>query len=453
MKTIVIGNIAENDLRRIDSETLSADWQSWVDASLRLTDRAFFWEGDDKLVITSLPYDSLWMSDIQRWLGWENVENRCPQTTSYYICDDILADEQLMAELQNFIAGEPLVKLISWGSTKGMNQLLAALQKLGQVYAPELMPDERFDLGLYFDSKSGFRELCEPLSQIHSQVRLPVGTVCERADALVPTVSSHFLDSNHPFVIKSDYRSGGSGVLIYRPKDLAQKSPAMIRQEIKEWQGDGDFFPPPYIVEEYILNHEDTASILCYHGVIQPDGQIELLGHCGTLIENESYRGTVISDEFDPDHLRQVTEMAEIVGAAMYEQGYYGRLNLDFVVSVTGEVHIIEINAARRGASVYAYEVHNILQQQSPEMTNALTYDHFDLPTEGPLSYAQVRPVFHEFRQNPPIPGCLYLPILVSSLSNKQPYLGYMVAGPSSEAVADARVHLEEALCRQVQNL
>jgi len=452
MKSVVVGNIAENDVKRMDNEVLSEEWLGWLQASNQISDRALFWEGDNKVVVTPRPFDRLWMDDMCQWLGWHNVENICPQTTSYHICDDIMADRSIITDLHRRISAAESVKLASWGSTLGMNRLLENLQRAGNVYAPELLPDDRFDLGLKFDSKSEFRKLCEPLIAKHPQLRIPEGSVCESQAELHQVVTEKFLNVSRPFVIKSGYRSGGSGVLIFRPQDLDKKKTEVIHQEIDQWLSVSDFFPPPYIVEEFIRNDEHISSQLSYHGLVHPNGSVEKLGINGMLIEKEGYKGALIGDLLDPKYLQEVNEIANIIGAAMAEQGYQGRLNIDYVVSESDELYTIEINAGRRSGSVHVFELLNRLQAKNPSLTNVLTYDHFVLPVSGPLSYADIRPVFQNFRDNPPTFGCLYWPLIVSSLQNNTPYLGYMIIGPSYTALSESKILLEQALIDQANS-
>jgi len=170
------------------------------------------------------------------------------------------------------------------------------------------------------------------------------------------------------------------------------------------------------------------------------------------LIEKEGYKGAVMGDLLDSKLTDEMSQTAEIIGSAMARQGYQGRLSIDYVVSRNNKLYAIEVNAGRRSGSVHVHDVLKVLQAQNPALMNVLVYDHFTLPVQGPLSYSDVRPVFQNFHENSPVSNCLYMPLMISTLQNNHPYLGYMIIGTSHAAISESKAILEQALIDQVSS-
>src|SRR3989338_1127426 len=77
----IIGNIPDNKTRatRINFENY-------------LANRSLFWEGDNKIIITSCPIDSVLLKSASHKFGMKNIVNWCPSKVKVGLSRSIIQD-------------------------------------------------------------------------------------------------------------------------------------------------------------------------------------------------------------------------------------------------------------------------------------------------------------------------------------------------------------------------
>ena len=450
-RSIIVANVGEFDVRVMGNAFTADERRLWDEIGIELADMALFWHGDNKVVVSSRPYESTWLSDISEWLGFCDIQNLSPENSAGSLSLDCVTDTRTLNALIASIQGVQAPELITWGVVPSTYTLLDALRSSGAVVAPELTPLDALWTVDYLDSKTGFRELCTKLRLENPDLRVPEGFTCSTVDQAIG-IASHFIRQGRGFVVKAHQGVAGRGVLLYPPTKLTVGLDS-VRQDLTYWlESDREihtslFRNGPLTVEQYIEPADDPSlRYPTYDAVITPDGTVKTIGIGAMLVDDQFYQGVVVGDEvFSAAFERLIVCIGEAVGSAMAGLGYRGWFDVDFVLGADGYLYATEINA-RRTSPTHAFEILPIIRAREPRVKCALANDHFELPSTSPLSYAMMRSVFADFQARPPVSDCFCLPTIVASLARMNPYIGYLIAGPTYTAVRRAQQVLEEAL-------
>ncbi len=431
---IFIANTAEAfaDLLELETSEKLAQ-QERIEHETDLSQRAQFWGGDNKVVITPYAIPSVLLESVRHRLGYTNVTNLWPTKSGLRLCSAISSDAVLIDSLVEIIRANPGMRISSYAVTTEYADLLRLFKKRADDCYAVNMPlvQDPVQLVRTFDSKNGFREITADLFSI-GDVRIPRGFIC-KTEAEVLKAILEFRVGNRGFVVKVHNGESGWGVKIV-DDDTVQK---LEHADMGAWLGDLFRSDPiwefaPYIVEEFVSVDTSVGG-----GFPSGEGHITERGfvfdyNCGQGVTSEGvFEGVAIGTGVLPDAVdERITRAMEKIGSKYYASGYRGTFDIDFVAAAGGDLYAIECNARMTGGShVYGVMSHLKLNMRESCILSddALCYGIVARKPEKILTLLSdlLYPIQKEKRG-----------VIVSFINEKRPVIGVIAIG---ENRADAR--------------
>lgn len=203
-KTLIIANTAEafsapigyirNPKQRLDR----------IRVENVLSQRAIFWEGDDKIVVTPTPIDPQLLEFQRRSLGLNNIINISPEYKSHSLCRNIIEDSSFLEMLVGFIQDNRDIQLTAYSYTRELDNLVKIFTARGVYLGTPEKPFGNPSIVELLDSKSGFRQTLTS----SNGVLLPEGYVCNDEEKVMDRAMD-FKKNNRPFVIKANEGESG----------------------------------------------------------------------------------------------------------------------------------------------------------------------------------------------------------------------------------------------------
>lgn len=351
IKEILIANTAE---AFADLLGQSGQSSNRVQQEMDLSQRAQFWGGDNKVIITPEPIPSALLNQNTERMGYKNIRNLWPKYSSIRLCKSILDDPALIKTLIQILRSNKEVKISSYAVTEEYVNLLKFFKKQVLGWNTVNLPSTENPTGLvrFLDSKSGFRKALAVIFP-HEKLMLPQGFVCPNRNDVVRAIS-HFISIKSGFVIKVHNGESGWGIKIMDANDIKR----LAKENLHNWVG--DLFQSdqiwnfaPYIVEEFIsVNKRIGGGFPSGEGHITDDGFIfDYI--CGQEINQEgSFGGVVLNNKIIPRSIIKSIKVAmERVGKEFYCRGYRGIFDVDFAPSKNGNLYVLESNARITGGT------------------------------------------------------------------------------------------------------
>ena len=144
----------------------------------------------------------------------------------------------------------------------------------------------------------------------------------------------------------------------------------------------------------YTLNACITTSGVFMGGLsLQVTGDQDLGASWGSTIGNDWSKRIYLDD------VKEIIKQTQIIGTVMYQKGFRGMFGVDFIVTESGEIFVIEINA-RQTASVPMYTKMQLLREEVPlsmlhlyefmGLKIDLNYKDYNLQNLQPENYSQI---------------------------------------------------------------
>jgi len=349
-RTLVVANTAEAFLSLIQRYSMAADRERRLWAEHRLGDRALLWDGDGKVVITSLP--AAHCHYLTSRLSYRHILNLYPVVPSPSLCTDILHDARLFAKIREVLGGGAEVRLLSYVASDELYPLIHALEASGVrlclVETPRLagvMAARRFD------TKSGFRAMCSEWATRCRSLRLPAGEVCFSYEEAACAAAS-FLAAGRPCVCKADRGESGVGLVWLDPSSSKPDTDA-IEQRLK---GEPAFGDDPIVVEAVIPPPREATPGLASPSIeayVSPSREVSITYTCLQLFDSTgSFSGVLIDHRrLGSRVLEEMKTVATFIGSELAGLGYVGHFDLDFVLDPCGTLYVVEGNPRRTGGT------------------------------------------------------------------------------------------------------
>jgi len=358
---IVFANTAEAFEDILISNGGSEEGQRRIRHEMALSQRAFFWEGDNKIVITPFPIPKEPFGLNCKILEFSNTSNYSPRNGGLNLSNSIDVDS--FKEL----VGDRSVVFSPYAITPSFLNFIDKLQTCGLNVFVDNMPSKgRYDLVKYLDSKSGFRKEIEKLD-----VKCPKGYICQTTDELKNMID-WFKTNERPFIIKADQGESGWGLILVN--DLQTATNSLINQVSTEtiWLNGS------CIVEELVDIDESMGSCSPSAELFVTDSEVKITYICSQIVVNGEFQGTVVGKgAIPPDIAKQIKEPALILGEHFQSLGYRGIFDIDYVISKTGEIFAVETNARRTGGT-HVYDLAKKLFGADFENHSFISNDHFE---------------------------------------------------------------------------
>lgn len=398
-----------------------------------LCDRFLFQNQESFILVTPFPVDQDFAKDSAALMGYRQLLNLYPKSTSGSICQSMIRDLALWQKIKRLIKENPGIKIISYAATEQFLDFIDRLKRAGLEFeTPELPQKNCLWTSAFFGSKAGFRQTASKLGPNFPS--LPQGAICCRQDEVIGWVK-YLLKNSGGCVLKTNRGLAGAGVKILRQGEVPLQSlDAFIKSLLRSesyWQKE------PVIVEEYIETdlgvsggNPDVEFMIDSQG-IRP------LYYCGMRVDSEGhFRGIEIGKEAGPKKLvNQLFLAGSIWANKLKEAGYQGFFDLDCVYGRDGKVYPIESNVRRTGGT-HVYELGqrllgpNFLKQYYLVSNNMVHTPRF-LRKKYQAVKRELSPSLYPMRNKKE--GL----IITSTSYLVKGYLGYVIVGKNRKRVSE----------------
>lgn len=310
-------------------------------------DRALFWLGSNKLVLTSSQ-----IPDAERLCqlsGYTGTHSMSPAKTSFQLSLDIMNDSEIVARIISHAGPGKAIQLIPYATTQELYVLADFLRGTCglTVYLPESPAKADFWVRDFFDTKAGFRQAVA--GWISDSVHLPRGfTVRDLRSA--SQILAWFMAQGSDCMVKPDRGESGLGLQFFDHRVAHDDL-------LAELQNNDLFDGDSIVVEEYITPMEGLSPSL--ELFVPPLGQGEPyitylsnqhFGHMG------SFSGVIISKSYlETNWYPPLAENGLRIAQQLQSMGYVGNFDLDTIIDQQGQVYLLEMNTRRTGGT-HAHE-------------------------------------------------------------------------------------------------
>lgn len=362
---VIFANTAEAFEDILNSAGGSEEGQKRIRHELALSQRAFFWEGDHKVVVTPSPIPKALFELNAKILSYENVTNYSPEEISLNLSKAV--SNQTFSD---FISNNDELSFSPYAITQSFIELIDYLKKQRLNIEVDNMPKKGgYELVKYLDSKSGFRKEIEKLT--NQGVSIPEGYICSSIEELENKIN-HFVSNKRDFVIKADQGESGWGLIISRNNQISTKEIIVQVKSETIWSNG------PYIVEEFVEPNVSIGDGSPSAEVNVTDSDIRTTYLCGQIVNNGEFQGTVIGKSVLTEEISiKISKSAMIIGKHFQSLGYRGIFDIDYVISKENGVFAVETNARRTGGT-HVYDLARRLFGDDFQNHYLISNDHFE---------------------------------------------------------------------------
>lgn len=424
-RTVLIANTMEAFAVILHQSLQGGEGKKRLQQELALSQRAYFWRGDRKAVITPVQIPEPLVDAGQQQLGFESVVNVSPTSFSLELSRVLKEEKHSYKELCELIQTNPGVVLSPYAVTEDFLALVDRLRADGLEFKTPEVPERSCRwLGKYLDSKCGFREAISQAVCRIPEMRFPLGFRCENLSRSIEAIE-WFLGRGESCLLKVDVGESGWGL----QKFVADPSGSTgARKMVLKMSGEDSIWShPPFLVEQYISPDRDcgggSPSVEAY---VDENG-VELLYTCGQLLSSQGeFRGIVLGPQLLPQdvstHLERTTQE---IGEIFWSLGYRGFFDVDFVVSGDGLVFAVETNTRRTGGTHVFDILAHLSERRKDPPTTAISEDNFVygnslLPVDTILN--RVKSLLYPISGRP-------AGAIITLVNSAQPVLGYVLVG------------------------
>ncbi len=355
VKHIFISNILEGAYKGYHGLT-NQERSYWTLYDTVDSNRVLFYNGDDKLVITSAPILPAHFEYSKQLMGWKNVHNYYPRFPSPFICEDIMSQEKFRIRIEEVIRANPGINLIPYRSTPEFAEMVNYFRrKKLEFETPESMDSNNEFVNIYAHSKRGFRHLWNKAFPTGSslQIDLPLGFITGNRDEAIEA-AWWFAQQKKSFVIKYNRGIQGIGVLILYYSNLPDTKRAFVR-EMQDELRDKMWDEPSIIVEELIdIDKNNMGGSPSIEFFIDQSGRVHptYAGEQVMADDRKTFRGIYINPEIIKNkHIKTAFKAGHLFGKELADLGYRGVFDVDLVVSKDNKLYAVESNLRRTGGT------------------------------------------------------------------------------------------------------
>lgn len=429
IRTVVVANTAEAFERLLGKISQTDEGARRIRHELTLSQRAFFYGGDDKIIITPQRVPEELISRNAALCGFSNVQNVCPTEPAIALSRAASKDRPLIKLLVRTLSKTESVIFLSYAATPAFRRFLEEIGKEGvQAVAEEGSVTFPSWILEYLDSKLGFRIEMQRLATINRHILIPEGFVARNAKEAL-SMAEWFYTKDRSAVIKVNFGESGWGLWVLKTK--AYPNAAAIRKAFRSqalsdpvWKG------TLCIVEEFIEPDEDIAGGSPSAELFIGNDGPRITYCCGQLLDNGQFFGIEMGKGVLSRRVKGVLErIALAIGNRYHELGYRGFCDIDFVVAKNGDLYAVETNPRRTGGT-HIYDLARRLFGDSWENERYfLSHDSFQYGTDVlsaenlfKILESLLFPIRKEKRG-----------IVVTSINPSDPVMGYVVIDADKE--------------------
>ncbi|MBU1327161.1 hypothetical protein KKB64_04825 [Patescibacteria group bacterium] len=357
---VYISNVSEDVWPFISSISQAQAREFEIQENANLAERDLFsFPGEDHFLFVSPRSISRTFLDYYIGLfGNKHLSVSTPKVHTGVICEDILADDDVMDEIAIAANGAKRLTLVSYTASPQFLALVSELRKKGfNVYTPEAPEQEDAWTVNFFGSKSGIRQLAQKSAAVEPDFVMADGLVCSGIGDAAKIAAKKYIREKG-VVVKTNKGHSGAGVLIFRQGDLPENYDECEEQIKTTLSRDGYWEKFPIVIESFVKENRAVAGgFPNVEFKIAKHGEVEFLYYCALRVTPEGvFKGIEIQDEAVSDKLgARMMDTGFYVGEQYASYGYRGYFDVDFVASRNGQLYVTESNTRRTGGT-HVYE-------------------------------------------------------------------------------------------------
>ena len=421
-RTIIIANTAEAFSKPLSRAGNTPKGKQRINHELALSQRAFFWESDNKAIVTPYKIPNLLFQTNMSSLGYRNVDNLFPKIADINLCQMIMKDKKLWTRLIGLIKQNPYTRLTPYAVTPDFITLVKELKKENVDF--EVWENEdTSNIVEYLDSKIGFREV------LATQIKIPKGFVCKSSEEVFNKVN-WFLSKNKSCVIKANVGESGWGMLII-DKAKFKDNKKLIPYIKQEFANDNIWQDELFVVEEYLIVDMKIGGGSLSTEVFVSDEDLEITYSCEQILSKTGeFLGIGVGKSgFSKQIQIKLEDIAMKVGQKYRDLGYRGFFDLDFVITEDRTIYAVETNTRRTGGT-HVYDLGRRIFKGSVSNWGYLI-------SEDSFRYSSKQNILSDEKIINTVEDLLFPikeknnGIVITLINNVDPILGYIVVADS----------------------
>ena len=357
-----------------------------------------------------------------------------PKRISSSICADLLEDESAIQALLLLLDRKQKVFIAPYVHTSHVEVFAGFLIKSGYQLIDYY---KQAPLVKCLWSKTEAQRLVFEANDVLNSHR-PKSMIAHTDEALVNSLRQYAIRGINKVVVKSAAAVGGSGVFYVDTNKAASKL-TPLEFLVASGQNEANR-SAPFIVEEYVpWDFSPTVDI-----DISINGQIDFIGTALQRLHDQRYYNGFYYSPLLKERwwFKGVESLAKVVGSRLFELGYTGPANIDFVVSSKDQrISLIEVNP-RRSALIDGY---GILKLKCGSL-NDFSVSAADYVNVAP-QFHNITEAFDSFVPNIPL-NAEILPVSDGGFSSTYRWVGMLAVGhdpqDSEDVLLESVIQLQD---------
>ena len=435
IKHILIANEAEAFAKIIGTIPDKKTRVARINFENYLANRSLFWEGDNKIIITSCLIDPVLLKAANHRFGIKNIVNLCPSKIKMNLSNSILQDRNLLGKLKKTIRENPFIRISPYAYTKDFQILITELRKSKLSFYVDQEPTSgNYEIVQHLDSKIGFRTEVSALQAMGQKIFSPKFFIC-KTKAGAKAAATTFYKNGLSCVIKASLGEGGWGLLVLQK--YSYKSTFSLEKYIgAQFAKDSIWKKGSIVVEEFVTSSNTRADSPSLEFFLDDSGP-RITYICNQLLsQSGAFLGVLIGkSSVIPKIKSEVDCVGLIIARRYWELGYRGFFDIDFVISKSGVIFPIETNARRTGGTHVFDLTQKIFGKNWEEKTLSLSSDSFKYGEE-------VLPAETILKKNSPISFPMNgrkKGVVITIIDSQRPVFGFIIFAPTQGEIL--RIH------------
>lgn len=446
--TVYVANMSEDVWPFISNINDAKAKENEIEENAYLADRDLFaLAGEERIVMLSpKPVSQEFINYFVSLFGTKHIEILVPKIHSGKICEDAMADENIMKMLVTIANSSKKLTFLAYTTSHSYLELIKALREKGlAIYTPESPDDDSTWTVNFFGSKSGIRQLAQGGRVFEPDLRMPEGYICSGINDAAKIAAKKYIKEDG-VVIKTNKGHSGYGVLIFRPGDLPFAYDEVEAKILEILSKDTYWDIFPIIVESLInVNNSIGGGFPNVEFKIQKSGEINLLYYCGLRVTKEGvFKGIEIGDDIFSERVAaQIIDTGFYIGERYAQTGYRGYYDVDFAVGKNGVIYVNESNTRRTGGTHVYHTAVELIGRDFMYDCYTLSNNSYAIPENKKYTFSTLLEKLGSVLYNKKSKEGL---VIVSENLLRQNKLAYVIFGRNENRALDIEYKMEQLL-------